>query len=297
MLEVYLPEGRLLHTSENQRACASLEGLRSAKASGRILEGQVLLCDAQHNLLVQVGNYTSLMPREEVALGVAEGTVREIAILSRVGKPVAFVVEGVEESEGIVQLSISRRAAQARAQAHLMECSQIGQVIPATITHLESFGAFVDVGCGLVSMIGIERISVSRIPHPNCRFTIGQEVYALIQEVDNRQKRLRLSHRELLGTWLENAQTLTPGMTVTGYVRGVQSYGIFVELSPNLSGLAEPKEGLQDGDRVSVYIKSILPQKRKIKLLVLEKLSGMTEPSPFRYYTTEGVVEEWAYNN
>ena len=41
-----------------------------------------------------------------------------------------------------------------------------GDIISACVTHLEPFGAFVDIGCGVVSFIGIENISVSRITHP-----------------------------------------------------------------------------------------------------------------------------------
>ena len=43
-------------------------------------------------------------------------------------------------------------------------------------------------------------------------------------------------------------------------------------LTPNLSGLAEPEDGLEPGQLVSVYIRSILPEKQKIKLTVLEQL-------------------------
>ena len=49
-----------------------------------VLEGLAQLCDEAHNLLVSVGPFTGVIPREEAALGIAEGTTREIAILSRV---------------------------------------------------------------------------------------------------------------------------------------------------------------------------------------------------------------------
>ena len=42
----------------------------------------------------------------------------------------------------------------------------------------------------------------------------------------------------MLGTWAENAALFSPGQTVTGVVRSVEDYGIFVELTPNLAGLA-----------------------------------------------------------
>ena len=95
----FLPEGRLLHTPENEAACASRDGLRRAMEEETVLEGVAQLCDGAHNLLVSVGPFTGFLPREEAALGIAEGTTREIAILSRVGKPVCFQITALEESD------------------------------------------------------------------------------------------------------------------------------------------------------------------------------------------------------
>lgn len=291
----FLPEGRLLYTPENQKACASRRALIQAMGAGRILEGRVLLCGADHSLIVRVGQFTGSIPREETALGIAEGTTREIAILSRVGKPVCFTVEAVEGPEAAPSLLLSRRRAQVMALQYILATWESGQIIPATVTHLEPFGAFVDIGCGIPSMIGIENLSVSRIPHPGCRMAPGQKIYALVTGVDRDLNRVNLSHKELLGTWAENAACLSPGMTVTGYVRSVKDYGVFIELFPNLSGLAEPKEDLREGDRVSVYIKSILPERRKIKLRVLERLPREETPPPLPYFHREGILVDWQY--
>ena len=57
-----------------------------------------------------------------------------------------------------------------------------------------------------------------------------------------------------------------------GIVRGVMDYGCFVELAPNLSGLTDRREDLQEGDGVSVTIRSIRPERMKIKLQVIEVL-------------------------
>lgn len=295
MNTLFLPEGRLLHTEENQKACSCRRTLLRAMGAGDILEGQAFLCDTDHSLRVQVGAYTGIIPREEAALGIAEGTTREIAILSRVGKPICFTVQAVEGSESAPTLLLSRRQAQQRALAHIMENWRPGLVIPATVTHLEPFGAFVDIGCGVSSMIGIENISISRIPHPNRRFQPGQQIYALVTGLDNRLKRVLLSHKELLGTWEENAARLAPGMTVPGYVRSIKEYGAFIELFPNLSGLSEAQSGLQEGQRVSVYIKSICSERRKIKLRVLEQLPADSAPTPLFYFHKSGFLTDWQY--
>ena len=99
----------------------------------------------------------------------------------------------------------------------------------------------------------------------------------------------------MLGTWQENAARLSSGMTVSGYVRGIKDYGAFIELFPNLSGLAEPRAALQEGDRVSVYLKAVLPERMKIKLLVIDRLPAEPAPPPLTYYITGGTLTRWRY--
>ena len=260
-----------------------------------ILEGTALLCDENHDLLVRLGPFTGRIPREETARGIREGTTRDIAILARVGKPVSFTVTELIEIDGQLRPLLSRRRAQELALRTMLETWVPGQVVPATVTHLEPFGAFVDIGCGVPSLIGVERLSVSRIAHPRDRLRAGQEISAAVLGLDRENRRVLLTHRELLGTWEENAALFRPGMTVPGYIRGIKDYGAFVELTPNLSGLAEYKEGLQEGARVSVFIKSILPERMKLKLLVIEALPPLEAPEPPRYFIRQGVMERWTY--
>lgn len=289
MSNPYPPEGGLLSTPENRAAAATLAALERCQAEETVLEGRAVLCTPEHDLVVEVGPFTGTIPRQEAALGIREGTAREIAILSRVGKPVACTVSAVGE-----KLYFSRRRAQELALEHLLALP-VGTILPGVVTHLEGFGAFVDVGCGVTSMIGIENCSVSRIAHPNRRFAVGQEICAVLTGQDRALGRLYLSHKELLGTWAENAARFQAGMTVPGIVRGLKEYGAFVELTPNLSGLAERKSGLREGDRVSVYIKAILPERMKIKLLAIDTLPPLNVPAPLEYFLTQGQIEKWKY--
>lgn len=295
MSNPYYPEGRLLHTPENQAACSALPLLHTAMERETVLEGRAVCCTPDHDLTVSLGPFTGRIPREEAALGIREGTAREIAILSRVGKPIAFTITQIEQDGSFPLLRLSRRRAQERVLDWLL-AQPPGTVIPATVTHLEGFGAFVDVGCGLISMIPIESCSISRIDHPSCRFAPGQEVFAVLTGGDRAQQRVTLSHKELLGTWAENAARFAPGMTVPGHIRGIKPYGSFVELAPNFTGLTDRTEGLQEGDRVSVCIKSILPEKMKVKLNVIEKLDSIPQPEPLSYFITAGRLKQWTYS-
>lgn len=291
MTQRYLPEGRLLATAENRARCAGLGALRTARARETVLEGRATLCTPEHDLTVAVGPLTGIVPREEAALGIREGHTREIAILSRVGKPIAFTVTDLRPDGTLL---LSRRRAQELALGWLLG-QPPGTVLPATVTHLEGFGAFVDVGCGVPSLIGIERCSVARIAHPSCRFVPGQAIFAVLTGTDPAAGRIELSHKELLGTWAENAARFAPGMTVPGYVRGILPYGTFVELAPNLTGLADRTEGLAEGDRVSVHLKAIVPERMKVKLTILHRLDPLPGPPPLDYRITAGRIDRWRY--
>ena len=291
----YLPEGSYGARDEVRQALASVEGLREAQRQGTILEATALRCTAEHDLLFDLGCARGVMPRSSCALGVAEGHTREISILSRVGKPTCFVVAGWDGDAAEPTVWLSRTIAQQRAQDFLLDTLRPGDVIPARVTHLEPFGAFVDIGCGVPSLIGIENLSVSRIFHPSDRFSVGQPIYAAVRAVDRASRRISLTHRELLGTWEQNAALFSAGETVRGVVRSVEPYGVFIELAPNLSGLAEPRGGLAPGTAVSVYIKSILPQRMKIKLTVIDVLAPRVSPDPPQYFIREGHMDEWVY--
>ena len=290
----YLPEGSLLYTPENQAATASVTALMQAQADGMLLEGRAVRCDVEHNLYVQLPCGEGIIPHVEGAAGIAEGVTKDIVLITRVNKAVCFVVTGFEQTEEGCRPILSRRIAQERCREEFIDRLQPGDVIPARITRLETFGAFCDIGCGLPALLPIADISVSRISHPKDRFTTGMDILGIVSSLEN--GRICLSHRELLGTWEENAALFEAGETIAGVVRSVEPYGIFVELTPNLAGLAEPREGVRVGQQAAVYIKSLQPEKLKIKLALIDAQDGPVDPQPPRYFITEGPVTDWVYS-
>lgn len=271
----FYPEGLLLDTVDNKLSTATPAALAEAMRAEKIIEAKALMCDSNHNLFVDFGCMRGMIPREEGAIGIKEGTVRDIAILSRVNRPVCFLVQDfVRDEYGRMTAHLSRRAAQERCRSSYLDRLVPGDVIDAKVTHIEPFGVFADVGCGVVALLPIDAISISRIEHPRERFSVGMDIKAVVRSVENH--RITLSHKELLGTWQENAASFSAGETVPGILRSVESYGIFVELAPNLAGLAESRENIYPGQQASVFIKSILPQRMKIKLIIIETFD--TEP-------------------
>lgn len=293
----FKPEGRLINNPKNREYLRSQSSLQDAMEKEKILEARAIVCNSEHDLIVDLGFCKGIIPRKEGAIGIAEGKTKDIALISRVNKVVSFVVTKISTNEkGELFPILSRKKAQEKCQKEYLSQKIIGDVIDARVTHLENFGCFVDIGCGISSLIPIDSISVSRIFHPKDRFQNGQDIKAVIKSIDE-NGRITLSHKELLGTWEENAALFNVGETVSGIVRSVESYGIFVELTPNLAGLAEPKEGVYSGQQASVYIKNLLPEKMKVKLILVDSFDEnyQTENS-IKYFRLGGHIDKWVYS-
>ena len=275
----------------------SLSALKAAAENGEILEAVACRCSADHTLVFSLGSTEGRMPRSEAVAPWISGANRDISVLSRVGKATCFTVKSVcSDAKGAPVALLSRRAAQEQAMAFFLEDLKPGAVLACRVVRLESFGAFLDIGCGIVAILPIEYISVSRISHPKERFREGQKILAAVRSIDRERRRITMTHKELLGTWMENASRFAPGETVRGIVRSIKEYGSFIELAPNLSGLADAREGLNTGDAVSVYIKSIRPDRMKVKLQIIEKLPPPNYPDPIHYQITDGVLAHWVYS-
>ena len=156
MTEKYKPEGYIIDTPENAEHISTLASLEYAMSAGITLEARVLLCDSKHNLLVELGSYHGIIPRSEAAYSTDGSEIRDIAVITRVGKPVCFKVTSIDKSGKEPQIILSRRAAQAECFEKHISYLESGDVIDAKITHIEPFGCFCDIGCGIVSLLPVD---------------------------------------------------------------------------------------------------------------------------------------------
>lgn len=295
-MKKYYPEGMLIESKGNKKAMESINNLRECFFYEKVLEARATLCDRDHNLHVDLGVMEGIIPREECAVGISEGTVRDIAIISRVNKPVCFkIIDFIDDENGTRTAILSRRAVQEECSDNYIKSLRVGDIIDAKITHNESFGSFCDIGCGISALLPIDSISISRIPHPQVRFSVNTPIRAVVKSVDE-LGRVTLTLKELLGTWEENARDFCAGQTVGGVVRSIEKYGVFIELAPNLAGLAEYTSDVKEGDCATVYIKSINPEKMKIKLAIVDTFPEGTNPTPLRYFYKGEHMDFWCYS-
>ena len=278
----YKPEGYREHTYHSTQR-GTYPTPFAFIGDGKIYEGQTVKCDPHLNLWIDFCGVRCIMPKEEASFLFDGETLKDIAVISRVGKSVCFKVIGIAKDEhGREVPLLSRRLAQIECMENYISRLSPGDVIDAKVTHMEQFGAFCDIGCGIIALLSVDCISVSRISHPSDRFDVGDRIKAIVKSRSD-EGRIYLTHKELYGTWEENAALFSQGQTVAGIVRSVESYGIFVELTPNLAGLAEPRDNVFPSQSAAVFIKSIIPERMKIKLVLIDTKSDPSQKKPIEY--------------
>lgn len=146
-----------------------------------------------------------------------------------------------------------------------------GQIVDGTVTGIKPYGAFIEIDKGPVGLAFIEDLSVVRIKSPEERLKIGQKVKCMVKSINEETGKINLSYKDCLGTWEENAEKFKEGMTVRGIVRDKEKNknGVFIELTPNLVGMTEYTENLTYGQTIDVCIKKIIPEKKKVKLVIV----------------------------
>ncbi len=247
------------------------EKLNNAYKNGETIDAIVKQCDSNYNLYVDLGqNIKGIIPREEIeAINVDEtGFPKPNICTNKVNKIVQFKVKDITDEDVYI---LSRKEVGKAALEWLKNDLKEGSIVYGIVRNIRPYGAFVEIGGGIVGLLHIEDISVARIKTPLERFKIGQKINVMIKCIDRENQRVLLTYKELLGTWEENIKDFSEGTVVEGIVRETEKNknGIFIELKPNLVGLADYIDNVEYGQKVRVNIRKIIPEKKKVKLVIL----------------------------
>jgi small subunit ribosomal protein S1 len=236
-----------------------------------ILQGLVKECDKNYNLYVNFENgLNGIIPRKEVeGINLQEnGLPKENLCVGKVHKFVQFKIKEQDKNDNLI---LSRKEVQEDALNWVKTDLKEGDIVTGIVKNIKPYGAFIEIGGGVVGLAHIEDLSVARIKTPEERLKIGQKLEIMVKSIDRKNGRVILSYKEMLGSWEENVKKFIPGVKVKGKVRETEKNknGIFIELTPNLVGMAEYEDGLEYGQDVDVYIKKIDLEKKKVKLLIV----------------------------
>ena len=245
----------------------SLQKIQEYKEENKTVQGIVQSCDEKYNLHIQLGDkIEGIIPRCEVE-DIQEGVPDERLCTGKVHKYVQFKIENIENNKVL----LSRKSVQHEALQYIKNDMQVGEQVTGIVKNIRPYGAFIEIGGGVVGLAHIEDLSVARIKTPYERLKIGQKVKVVVKSIDRYTGKVNLSYKETLGTWEENAEKFSTGMKVEGIIRETEKNknGIFIELTPNLVGMAEYKDGVIYGQNIPVFIKKIDYERKKVKLLIV----------------------------
>lgn len=262
------------------RAISGIGGLRmleEAKAKGLPVEGKIeSTCKGGFN--VTVLHRRAFCPVSQVDNRFVENAEEYV------GQTHEFIITKLEQ--GGRNIVISRRALLERereaSEAQFRESVNVGDTVEGTVARLMNFGAFVEIAPGIEGLVHVSELGYGRVGHPEEAVSIGQKVQAKIKKIDTDDKgrmKISLSMKELAqDPWDSVAATFAEGQKVTGKVIRLADFGAFVEIAPGLDGLVhvsemsytkrvhKPSDMVSEGDTVSVKIKSIDLDKRRIGL-------------------------------
>lgn len=168
---------------------------------------------------------------------------------------------------------------EARRQ-ELKEELKEGMLVKGTVSSIQKFGAFVDIG-GIEGLIPISEISWVRVEDVNEYLSVGQEVEVIIIRLDWDNNRIALSLKQTAGNpWDTVKEKFPVGSIHNGTVVRLAKFGAFVNLAPGIDGLAHisklgagrrinhPREVIEAGQTVEVQIDGIDLEEKRISLAV-----------------------------
>ena len=162
----------------------------------------------------------------------------------------------------------------------------VGQRIGGKVVSLTDYGAFIELEEGVEGLVHVSEMSwTKRVKHPSKIVSVGDDLEALILEIDSRAKRISLGMKQIeQNPWDVLAERYPPGAKVKGVVRNITNFGIFIGIEEGIDGLCHvtdlswghgspnPTEAFQKGDEVEAVVLSIDPEKERFSLGIKQML-------------------------
>ena len=295
------PQGIVLSRSMSGSGVAALEEARDA---GVPVEGRVSgTCKGGY--LVEVLGKTAFCPGSQMDATSGDAD-------TPVGRTLQFLVTRVENrGRNIV---VSRRALLDRERREnlekLLATLNKGDMVEGRVTRIAPFGAFVELAPAVEGMIHLSELSWSRVGSADEAVSVGDVVRAKVLDItttDKGQTRISLSRKQAEGDpWQDAPARLEVGSVVQGKVRRLAPFGAFVEVLPGIEGLVhisemswakrvnKPEDVVSVGDEVSVKIKDVNPETRRVSLSLRDAEGDPWQDAEQRFpvgATVTGTVE------
>ncbi|MDO8786076.1 MAG: 30S ribosomal protein S1 [Syntrophales bacterium] len=243
---------------------------------GAILEGKIVN-------LTNYGVFVELEPGVEGLIHISEmfwtREIKHPANSLAIGEIIKAMILEIDPNTRRISLGLKQTTP--NPWENLKQKYTEGTVVKGVVKNITSFGVFVGIEDGIDGLVHISDISWKhRVKHPSEFFQKGQEIEAVVLNVDVEKEKFSLGIKQIENDpWEELSLKYTPGSVVIGRVTNLTEFGVFVEIEEGIEGLVHVSELSQKrvksaselfavGDIVSAVVKSMDVKNRKIRLSV-----------------------------
>ncbi len=194
------------------------------------------------------------------------------------------------------RISLSIKQLELNPWDTIAENYPMGAIIEGKIKNITDFGIFIGIDEGIDGLVHISDISwTKKINHPSELYKKGEEVQAVILDIDKENERFSLGIKQLTSDpWNEIPEKYKPGTQVSGTVTNVTDFGLFVEVEEGIEGLIHvsqlpkgkqdnPLEGFQVKDEIQAEVVNVSKEDKRIGLSI-RKLKESSEKDVHKNY-------------
>ena len=171
-----------------------------------------------------------------------------------------------------------------------------GTRLSGQVTNLTDYGCFVEIEDGVEGLVHVSEMDwTNKNIHPSKVVNLGDVVEVMVLEIDEERRRISLGLKQCKANpWEEFAKTHNKGDKVTGKIKSITDFGIFIGLDGGIDGLVHlsdiswnkaGEEAVRDykkGDEISAVVLQVDPERERISLGVKQ-----IEEDPFNKYLTD----------
>ena len=170
-----------------------------------------------------------------------------------------------------------------------------GSKLSGRVTNLTDYGCFVEIQEGVEGLVHVSEMDwTNKNIHPSKVVNLGDTVEVLVLEIDEERRRISLGLKQCIANpWEEFAKNFNKGDKVSGKIKSITDFGIFIGLDGGIDGLvhlsdiswAGGEEAVRDykkGDEIDAVVLQVDPERERISLGVKQ-----AEDDPFNMYLTD----------
>ena len=257
-----------------------VESLRDqrAKLLGEMAEGDLRMGTVKiitdFGAFIDLGGVDGLLHITDISWGRISHPSEEL----HVGQELEVMVIGIDQDKERVSLGLKQKTP--NPWDDVVAKYPKGSRVSGKVVNIMPYGAFVEIENGVEGLIHVSEMSwTKRVSKPGDVLNVGEEVEAIVLEIDRESRKISLGLRQKeRNPWELLAEKYPVGSRITGKVRNMTNYGAFVEIENDIDGMVHvsdmswtrkinnPNEVLKPGQEVEVVILEINPEQQRISL-------------------------------